>query len=94
VFFRDVRFVLPLLTQVWMYATPVIYPVELVPERLQPYYFLNPMAGLIDGYRRVMLTGQPPRQPALLVSAIVSLALVLIGYSVFKKTEPAFADLI
>jgi lipopolysaccharide transport system permease protein len=60
VFFRDVRFVVPLLTQLWMYATPIIYPVDLVPERLRPYYFVNPMAGIIDGYRRVLVMGQPP----------------------------------
>ena len=66
VFFRDMRFVVPLLTQLWMYATPIIYPVELVPAYLRPYYFLNPMAGIIDGYRRVLVMGEAPRVSALL----------------------------
>ena len=94
VFFRDMRFVVPLLTQVWMYATPIIYPVDLVPERWQAYYFLNPMAGIIDGYRRVLVMGQDPRPLALLLGAIVSLLLLLVSYAAFKRAEPVFADLI
>jgi lipopolysaccharide transport system permease protein len=94
VFFRDMRFVVPLLTHVWMYATPIIYPVELVPERWRAYYFLNPMAGIIDGYRRALIMGQDPRPLALLLGAIVSLFLLLVSYATFKRTEPVFADLI
>ena len=94
VFFRDMRFVVPLLTQVWMYATPIIYPVDLVPERLRPYYFLNPMASIIDGYRRVLVMGQGPRLSALLLSAVVSLLLLFASYAAFKRAEPVFADLI
>ncbi len=94
VFFRDMRFVVPLLTQVWMYATPIIYPLELVPERLQPYYFLNPMAGIIDGYRRALLMNQPPKLLALGIAFGVSSLILLIGYITFKHSEPLFADLI
>ncbi len=94
VFFRDVRFVIPLLIQVWMYASPVIYPTSLIPAAYQPLYFLNPMAGIIDGYRLVLISGQPPNIPALLVATVVSLALLIIGYFVFKRSEPLFADLI
>jgi lipopolysaccharide transport system permease protein len=94
VFFRDVRFVVPLVVQVWMYASPVIYPVDLVPEPLQALYFLNPMAGIIDGYRRALLMGEAPRPTALLTAAIVSLLLLLVGYALFKRVEPLFADLI
>lgn len=94
VFFRDMRFVIPLLTQIWMYATPIIYPVDLVPPDWQSLYFLNPMAGIIDGYRRVLLLGQPPRLDALGLSALVSLVLLIAGYAFFKRAEPIFADLI
>lgn len=94
VFFRDVRFAIPLLTQVWMYATPVIYPIELVPERLRPYYFLNPMAGIIDGYRRALLMGLAPDMRALSLAALTSCLLLLAGYLLFKRVEPLFADLI
>jgi lipopolysaccharide transport system permease protein len=94
VFFRDIRFVIPLLTQVWMYASPVIYPTSLVPPQYQFLYFLNPMAGIIDGFRRVLVYGQPPLAPAILLSTIVSTFLLLVGYITFKRSEPLFADLI
>jgi lipopolysaccharide transport system permease protein len=94
VFFRDVRFVVPLLIQVWMYATPIIYPTDLVPESLRPYYFLNPMAGIIDGYRRALLMGEAPQMTALLLSAVISCLLLVLGYALFKRVEPLFADLI
>jgi lipopolysaccharide transport system permease protein len=94
VFFRDMRFVVPLITQVWMYATPIIYPVELVPEHLRPYYFLNPMAGIIDGYRRALLLGESPQMTALLCSTAISCLLFMVGYACFKRVEPMFADLI
>lgn len=94
VFFRDMRFVIPLVTQVWMYATPVIYPIELVPEHLRLYYFLNPMAGIIDGYRRALLMGQPPQMTALLYSTAISCMLLVLGYAFFKRVEPLFADVI
>lgn len=92
VFFRDVRFVIPLLTQIWMYATPIIYPVDLVPERLRPYYFMNPMAGIIDGYRRVLVMGEAPQTPALLLATAGSMVLLVCGYLLFTRLEPLFAD--
>jgi lipopolysaccharide transport system permease protein len=94
VFFRDVRFVIPLLIQVWMYASPVIYPTDLIPPAYLPIYFLNPMAGIIDGYRLALIAGQPPNMPALLVATAVSLVSLIMGYFVFKRSEPLFADLI
>jgi lipopolysaccharide transport system permease protein len=94
VFFRDVRFVLPLLTQVWMYASPVIYPATLIPERFRMLYMLNPMAGLIDSYRRVILLRQPPVPAYVAISGAVALLLFVGGYAFFKRSEPAFADMI
>ena len=94
VFFRDVRFVIPLLLQLWMYATPIIYPANLVPERWRVLYFLNPMAGIIESYRRVWVYGQEPLLWTLALSAAVSISLLLISYPVFKRLEPTFADLI
>lgn len=94
VFFRDVRFVIPLMLQLWMYASPVIYPVSLVPERFRALYSLNPMVGVIDGYRRVLLEGLPPDLLSLGLGAAVAAVLLVIGYWFFKRSEPAFADLI
>ncbi len=94
VFFRDVRFIVPLVVQVWMYVLPVVYPLSEVPARFRPYYMLNPMAGIIDGYRRVVLHGQMPDWGALGMTAGVSLVLLVGGYAFFKRVEMKFADII
>lgn len=94
VFFRDVRFVVPLLTQVWMYATPIIYPVTSVPQRFRTLYFLNPMAGIIDGYRKTLLLGELPSPDTIIPGTIVTLVLLVASYVFFKRSEPVFADLI
>ncbi len=60
VFFRDIRHIFVLLLQLWLYATPIIYPVSLVPKQLQKFYFLNPLAGIIESYREIFLYGNPP----------------------------------
>jgi len=94
VFFRDVRFVVPLLTQVWMYATPIICPASSVPPRFRTLYFLNPMAGIIDGYRRTLLLGELPMLDVIGLGLVVTLVLLISGYVFFKRSEPVFADLI
>lgn len=94
VFFRDVRFVLPLVTQVWMYATPIIYPAANIPEQYKTLYFLNPMAGVISGYRRVLLHGEAPLSNTIVPGIIVTLVFLVVGYVFFKRSEPVFADLI
>jgi len=94
VFYRDIRFVMPLATQLWMYATPIIYPLNIVPERLRPVYALNPMVGLIDGYRSVLLAGSPPEFGPLGISAVAAVIAVAVGYGYFKRAEKTFADLI
>jgi lipopolysaccharide transport system permease protein len=94
VFYRDVRFVVPLALQLWMYASPIIYPVTVVPAWLRPFYFLNPMAVLIDSYRRVMLFNQMPDWLYLGLATLVSILLTIFGYLYFKRAERQFADLI
>jgi lipopolysaccharide transport system permease protein len=94
VFFRDIRFVIPLLTQLWMYATPIIYPLKLVPENLLSFYVLNPMVGLIESYRRITLLGQPPEWNYVSISAVIAIIMFVIGYAYFKRSEGKFADLI
>lgn len=94
VFYRDIRFVVPLVTQIWMYATPIIYAVSSVPEKLQPFYMLNPMAPIIDGYRKLILSGEMPDVGYLGMAALVSLVLCFGGYWYFKRVEMEFADLI
>lgn len=93
-FYRDIRHVMPLLTQVWMYLTPIIYPLDQVPEKFLGVYMLNPMAVIMDSYRRAALQGQPPMWDYLGLSVLVSLITLVIGYNVFKKLEPSFAETI
>jgi ABC-type polysaccharide/polyol phosphate export permease len=94
VYYRDVRFIVPLGLQLWFYASPVIYPVELVPQRYQQFYALNPMVGILSSARDALLTGRPPSPTLLLPAAITSLILLILGYSVFKRVEKGFADVI
>jgi lipopolysaccharide transport system permease protein len=94
VFYRDVRFVVPLALQVWMYLSPVIYPSSAVPEQWRTLYFLNPMAAIIESYRRVLLLGQLPDWPYLALSAAVSILVLVFGYRYFKNAERQFADMI
>jgi lipopolysaccharide transport system permease protein len=94
VFYRDIRFVVPVLVQLWMYLTPIIYPVSLVPENLRGLYMLNPMAGLIEAFRAVTLRGVWPQWEYLGLSTVVALVVFLAGYSYFKHVEWQFADLI
>ena len=94
VFYRDIRFVVPLAVQLWMYVTPIIYPVGLVPERFRGLYMLNPMAGLIESYRAITLHGIWPNWNYLGIAALVSGGVFVLGYSYFKQVEWQFADLI
>lgn len=94
VFYRDIGHALTFIISLWMYATPIIYPLSIVPESLLPFYLLNPMAGIIDGYRRVIIQGLPPDWNSLAVSAFVSLLILFLSFKYFKKVEMKFADII
>lgn len=94
VLYRDIRFVVPLILQVWLYATPVMYPIEIVPTQFIPIYMLNPMVGIIDGYRQILVYGTHPNLSQLAWSGAAAIGLFFIGYLVFKKLEGSFADII
>jgi lipopolysaccharide transport system permease protein len=93
VFARDVDPLLRLFLQLWFYATPVIYPVSMVPSELQPYYFLNPMAGIIQSYRDVLLDQSLPGS-YLAIAGLISGVILVIGYWFFKRVEFQFADIV
>lgn len=93
VFYRDVKHLFTLGMRLWLYATPVIYPVSLVPERLRPLYFLNPMAGIIEAYRAVLLYEKLPGS-YLIISGITAFVVLLVGYWFFKRVEFQFADVV
>ena len=94
VFVRDVSFAVPLGLQIWMYMSPVIYPLSMVPPKWRPIYLLNPMAGIIDAYRNVMLAGVWPNWTSLAYAAAASLLLFVTAYIYFKRVEMAMSDII
>jgi lipopolysaccharide transport system permease protein len=92
--YRDVRHTVPFLIQCWMYASPVAYPVSVVPERWRALYGLNPMAGVIEGFRWALLGKQSPDVGIMMVSVIAVIALLIGGVIFFKHMEQTFADVI
>jgi lipopolysaccharide transport system permease protein len=91
--FRDVRYTLGFLTQFWMFATPIAYPSSLLPEPWRSLYGLNPMAGVVEGFRWSLLgTGNPPG-PIVGISALAALAILVSGAFYFRRMEKHFADL-
>lgn len=93
VLFRDVRYTLPFLIQLWLFASPVAYSSELVPEAVRPLYGINPMAGVIDGFRWALVGGPTPG-PLLAVSVFVVLLLLAGGLVYFRRMERSFADIV
>lgn len=93
-FYRDIQYVVSLMLLLWMYLTPVIYPVELFPEQYRWIFQLNPMAVIINAYRQVLLGGAGPNLTSLGIALLLSLLLWLVGHRIFKKLEGQFADLV
>jgi lipopolysaccharide transport system permease protein len=92
--YRDVRYAVPFLIQVWLFATPIVYPASEVPERWRAFIALNPMAGVIEGFRWVLL-GSPTSPAPLLASSVVIVAVALgSGLLYFRRMERTFADVI
>jgi lipopolysaccharide transport system permease protein len=92
--FRDVGVAVPVALQVWMFASPVLYQNAAVPVRLRQLYELNPMAGIIESLRRVVLHGTAPDLAVLSLSAIISVVLLVLSYGYFKRVESTMADVV
>ena len=91
--YRDVRYTTPFLVQLWLFASPVIYSSTLLPERFQAIYGLNPMAGVIEGFRWALLSTEPPGS-LITVSVIIVILLLISGAFYFRRMEKTFADVI
>lgn len=91
--YRDLRYVIPFAVQIWMYLTPVIYPVKVIPAKWQWVILLNPMSGIVEGYRSAIL-GKPILWSQLALSLGVAGAVFLFGLYYFRKVESEFADII
>ena len=91
--YRDVGVALPVLLQLWMYVSPVLYPLGLIPEAWRGVYILNPLVGLVDGFRSALF-GKPFHWPALAVTAAATLLLLASSVVMFRRVESSFADVI
>ena len=94
VFYRDISFGIGIVMQMWMFLSPVAYPISIVPERYLKLYMLNPMATIIDGYRKIVLHGTVPNLESLTWIFLVSVVVIVLSYSFFKAQEGKFADLV
>ncbi|HET60295.1 MAG TPA: ABC transporter permease, partial [Chloroflexi bacterium] len=95
VLYRDIAYVMPFLAQFWMFITPIVYPASMVPERWRMLYYLNPMTGVVEGFRWAML-GTVPTLPInmILLSVGVSLVVLVSGLFYFRFMERLFADMV
>ncbi len=92
VLYRDINYVLPFITQFWLFITPVAYPASMVPGRWQLLYALNPMAGVVEGFRWALLGTQSAPEPILAVSTTIAILILVTGLFYFRRMERTFAD--
>jgi lipopolysaccharide transport system permease protein len=91
--YRDVRYAVPFLVQLWLFATPVLYTSSLIPERWRAIYALNPMTGVVDGFRWALLGGPRP-DDLIFVSAVATVVILIAALAYFRRVERTFADVI
>jgi lipopolysaccharide transport system permease protein len=91
--YRDVRYALPFLIQLWLYASPVVYSSNTLPEHLQTIFGFNPMAGVIEGFRWSLLGTDPPGS-MITISVIIVVVMLISGIYYFRRMEKIFADVV
>lgn len=92
--FRDIRHVVPFLTQIWLFATPIAYPSSLLSEPWRTVYGINPMVGVVEGFRWALLNTQTAPGPMIIVSSTVAVVLLISGAFYFRRMEKNFADIV
>jgi lipopolysaccharide transport system permease protein len=92
--YRDVRYVVTFLTQIWMFATPVFYPASLLPPHWRLFYSINPMVGVVDGFRWALLGKANAPKLSIIISAASALLILVIGLFYFRRMEDTFADVV
>jgi lipopolysaccharide transport system permease protein len=92
VLYRDINYILPFLTQFWLFITPVAYPASMIPKRWQLIYALNPMTGVVEGFRWALLGTATSVGPLLAVSSIIAVIVLVSGLFYFRRMERTFAD--
>ncbi len=94
VHFRDVRHVIPFLTQLWLFATPIAYPSSLLSEPWRTVYSINPMVGVVEGFRWALLGTNTAPGPMIIVSSLAAVAILVSGVFYFRRLEKTFADVV
>jgi lipopolysaccharide transport system permease protein len=92
--YRDVRYVVPFLAQFWLFATPIAYPSSLLSEPWRTVYALNPMVGVVEGFRWALLGTDTAPGPMILASALAALLILVGGVIYFRRMEDTFADVV
>jgi lipopolysaccharide transport system permease protein len=92
--YRDVRYTIPFLTQFWLFITPIAYPVSLVPEQWRILYSLNPMVGVVEGFRWALFGQGKSLDATILLSVVIALVLLIGGIFYFRQMEKTFADVV
>ena len=92
VYFRDLEHILAIVAMAWQFLTPVMYSVDMVPERLRPVFMLNPMSSVIVGYRDILYYKQVPHLNTLLTATVLGVGLLLVGWFLFGKLERNFVE--
>jgi len=92
--YRDVRYIVPFIVQFWMFATPIAYPSSLLDEPWRTFYGVNPMVGVVEGFRWALLGTDTAPGPVIMVSAIASVLILIGGLYYFRRMEKTFADLV
>jgi lipopolysaccharide transport system permease protein len=92
--YRDVRYTIPFLTQLWLFATPIAYPSSLLSEPWRTLYGLNPMVGVVEGFRWALLGTDTAPGPIIIVSSLASVAILIGGAFYFRRMEKTFADVV
>ncbi len=92
--YRDIRYVVPFLTQIWLFATPVAYSARMLAEPWRTLYGLNPMVGVVDGFRWALLGSGDPPGPMIIVSALAAVLILVSGMFYFRRMEKSFADVV
>jgi lipopolysaccharide transport system permease protein len=92
--YRDVKYALPFIVQIWLFVTPIIYPVTFLPAKVKRFVALNPMAGLLEGFRASLFTSRHMDWGLAGTSLLITAALLVIGATYFRRTERTFADIV
>jgi lipopolysaccharide transport system permease protein len=92
VLYRDIQYIVPFIAQVWLYSSPIVYPSSLIPEKWRAVYAINPMVGVVEGFRWALLDTNTAPGPMIIVSSLTAIAMLVGGLFFFRRMEKSFSD--